>query len=460
MKLMTNVKRMAVLPLVCLCAHHNNMWAYGGNDSLMTLKECMEYAVSKSTKMRIQAADRSDERLQRRQSILQTFTPNVSANAYANSQYGRNLDPETNTYKNVNTFYNGYSVSAGITLFNGLRSVNHIKMASIVSKMGISKEQQTRDEICLATMESYYNVVYYSELEKILEEQVKTAETARDKVVRQEELGQKGYADVLQMESELASKRYLFTNAHNQLNEALLTLKDVMFWPMDKDLPVYAHISAPTLPSVSASRLTEVAKSVLPSADIASKNRDVALADLRMARGDYSPTVSLYGGWSTTYYTYPGMEEYRALPFGTQFRNNGGEYVQLSLSIPIYDQMGRRATLKKKKNALMRAEAEYDQTMRDIECGVANAVNDRDGALAAFKQADRLAEVRKEAFAVSAKQFEKGLISAIEYQTASQTHLEAMAERTGSLLKLRLKDAVVRYYNGEDYIAQCATDGE
>ena len=92
--------------------------------------------------------------------------------------------------------------------------------------------------------------------------------------------------------------------------------------------------------------------------------------------------------------------------------------------------------------------------MRDIENEVRRAVSDRDGARAAFHQADRLAEVQKEAFRLSAKQFEAGLVSAIDYQTASQTYLNAMAERMNSLLKLRIKDAVVRYYNGEPYINQ------
>lgn len=448
--------RFLVAALACLYIY--DVWADGGEDTLMTLKDCMEYAVSQSTKMRIQAADRSDERLTRRHNILQTFTPSVSAQVYTNNQYGRNLDPETNTYKNVTTFYNGYSVSAGITLFDGFSSINNIRMASILSKMGISKERKTRDEICLATMESYYNVIYYSEMEKTLEEQVKTATTARDKALRQEELGLKGHADMLQMESELARRQYQLTNARNQRDEAMLTLKDIMFWPTDKELTVDRQVSAPMLASVSTESLTEVAKSVLPSADIASKSKDVALADLRAARGSFSPTLSLYGGWSTTYYTYPGMDGYSALPFGTQFKNNGGEYVQLSLSIPIYDQMGKHTTLKKKKNALIRAEAEYDQAIHDIEREVASAVNDRDGALAAYKQADRLADVQKEAFALSAKQFENGLISAIEYQTASQTHLDAVAERMNALLKLRIKDAVVRYYNGEDYITQCTAN--
>ena len=167
---------------------------------LMTLHDCMEYAVSNSTKMKIQAVNRNDERWQRRQAIMQMFTPNIEAQTYAYNQYGRNLDPETNTYNDVTTFYNGYSLNAGITLFDGFRSINNIKMASITTKMGVSKEQQTRDEICLATMEAFSNVIYYTELETILQEQVKTAQAARDKAIRQEELGQKSHADVMQMD--------------------------------------------------------------------------------------------------------------------------------------------------------------------------------------------------------------------------------------------------------------------
>lgn len=425
-----------------------------GSPRVLSLHDCMEYAVSNSTRMRIQAADRKDEQWQRRQAIMRVFTPSVEAQTYAYNQYGRNLDPETNTYNNVTTFHNGYSVSAGITLFDGFQSVNNMRMATTAAKMGLSKEQQTQDEICLATMEAYYNVIYYTELESVLKGQVETAQTARDKAVRQEELGQKGHADVLQMESELAQKQYQLITAGNQKNDAIITLKDVMFWPIEDELSIEIEVSEPVLTLAQASELSSSAKAFLPDAEIALMNVRQAKLDLKSARGAYSPTLGLYGGWSTTYYTYPGRADYTPMPFGDQFKNNGGEYIQLSLSIPIFDQFRRRTTLNMKKNALVRAEAEYDQKMRDIENEVVRAVSDRDGAQAAFHQADRLAEVQKEAFQLSTKQFETGLISAIEYQTASQTYLNAMAERMNSLLKLRIKDAVVRYYNGESYINQ------
>lgn len=449
---MNNIAKTIIVSQLLACI--NSISAQEKHETPMTLRECMEYAVSNSTKMRIESANRNDEQWQRRHALMSLFAPSVDAQTYAYNQYGRNLDPETNTYNTITTFHNGYSVSAGITLFDGFQSVNNLKMASTAVKMGISREQQTIDEICLATMEAFYNVIYYTELLSVLEGQVATAEKARDKAVRQEELGQKGHADVLQMESELAQKQYQLITTRNLKNDAMITLKDVMFWPVGDELVIDNSVAEPTLTPVLLSEISSFAKLNLPDAEMALMTKKRAALDLKSARGAYSPTLGLYAGWSTTYYTYPGMKDYSPASFGEQWRNNRGEYVQLALSIPIFDQLRRRTTLKTKKNALVRAEAEYDQKMRDIENEVARAVSDRDGAQAAFTQADKLADVQQEAFRLSTKQFENGLISAIEFQTASQNYLQAMAERINNLLKLRIKDSLVRYYSGESYLSQ------
>ena len=206
----------------------------------MSLRDCMEYALEASTKMRISQADRDDEQVARRQAIFEAFTPSVSASTYASNSYGRNIDPETNIYNTVTSFYNGYSLSGSIVLFDGFRAVNNLKVANTAMKMGLSAEQRTRDEICLATMEAFYNVLYYTELEKVLREQVETAEQSLLKAAREEELGQKGHAEVVQIESDLAKRRYDLINTSNMRSDAMITLKDVMFYPVDGALELEA----------------------------------------------------------------------------------------------------------------------------------------------------------------------------------------------------------------------------
>ena len=174
----------------------------------MTLKDCMQFAVENSARIKLQQLDVDNARVARRDAILKAFTPEISAGTYAYSNFGRSVDPETNTYVSTTSFNNGYQIGAGITLFNGFSAVNNMKISKTALKMGIGREELTRDEICLATMEAYYNVVYYQQLSRILESQVQTAQDAHTLAKKQEELGQKGYIDVIELEAELADRRY------------------------------------------------------------------------------------------------------------------------------------------------------------------------------------------------------------------------------------------------------------
>ena len=204
----------------------------------MDLKACMRYAVEHSTKMRIAQADNRDAQIDRRDAILAAFTPTIEGSTYAYSNFGRSIDPETNTYIRTTSFHNGYSLSAGINLFNGFQAVNNLKITKTAQMMGLTKEQQTEDQICLATMEAYCNVLYYTEMQKALQAQVTTAEKAVQLATRQEQLGQKSHADVVQMQSDLAERQYQLTTCRNNLNNAMITLKDVMFWPIEKPLKI------------------------------------------------------------------------------------------------------------------------------------------------------------------------------------------------------------------------------
>ena len=425
----------------------------------MTLKDCMGYAVSNSTKVRIQQAANDDARLARRDAIFDAFTPEISGSGSAYYNFGRAVDPKTNTYVTTTSFHNSYGVSAGITLFNGFKAVNNLRVSKTSIALGNSQEDQIEADICLATMEAYCNVLYYSQLADIYKSQVEVAEESLAKARRQEELGQKGHADVVEMDSNLADKQYQLVEANNKLNDARITLEDVMFWSepqelvIDTTLPATIDGERVLTDSLAMEDMVDFARTNNPAARVARFNLMNAKRELNTARWQLLPSLSAYAGWSTTYFTYPGSGT-ASDPFRTQFKNNGGEYVQLSLNIPIFSGLQRHSNIARKKNAVAKASAEYDQKMRDISAEVRRAVQDRDGASAAYILAQRKSDVQEEAYSLNMKKLEQGLISPIEFQTASNNYLEANAQRLNSLLTYFIKRSVVNYYNGVDYIDQ------
>ena len=441
----------------------------------MDLKACMRYAVEHSTKVRIQEATNRDAQIDRRDAILAAFTPEVSAGTNAYYNFGRSIDPETNTYSVVTSFHNGYSLSGGIMLFNGFQAVNNLKITKTAQLMGLTQSQQIEDQICLATMEAYCNVLYYTELEKALVAQVATAETSVRLAERQEQLGQKSHADVVQIQSDLAERQYQLTTCRNNLNNAMITLKDVMFWPIETPLKSdglavglshrgsriindsllqLPQCDSPTNRSDEIVEYVNRAKQWLPEIALAEGTMKNARLALKTARWQLLPRLSLYGGWSSSYFTYPGRADYVPTPFMDQIKNNRGEYIQLSMSIPIFDHLSAHSNIAKKKNAYDRAQADYEQALQTVEAEVRRAIADRDGTADALRQAETRAELQQEAFALNTKRFEQGLISSIEYQTASNNYLNALAEHLNARLQYFIKCSVVKYYGGTPYIQQ------
>ena len=418
---------------------------------LMTLRDCMEYAISNSTKIRIQQAAIGDAQIDRRDAALALFTPQINAQTVAYYNFGRNIDPETNTYIQTTSFHNSYGVSAGYDLFDGFKAVNNYKICKTGLLIAQSQEKQVEADICLAVMEAYYNVVYYKRLTDVHEEQVATAESALKKAKRQEELGQKGHADVIQMEADLADRQYDLTNTYNMYVSQKMTLADLMFWPVDEELIIDTSMPVWQIEPVAAESVVDFALDHNPGVNVASWKELNARRELTTAKWQLMPSIGLYGGWNTNYFTYPNQP---TAAFGTQFRNNMGEYVQLSLSIPIWDRLAKASRISKKRHALDKATAELDQKRRDVESEVRRAIQDRDGAATAYQQAQRKAEVQAEAYTLNLKKLEQGLISPLEFQTANNNFLKAQADEMNSLFKYLIKQAVVRYYNGVEYVNQ------
>ena len=427
----------------------------------MTLKDCMEYAISNSTKMRIQQASSGDARIARRDAILQAFTPSLSTGTNAYYNFGRSIDPQTNTYFTQTSFHNGYSLSAGIDLFDGFSAVNNLKISKTGLAISESQERQVEADICLAVMEAYYNVVYYKRLVGIYEEQIGTAEMALRKAEKQEELGQKGHADVVQMRSELADRQYDLTNMRNSYKDQLMTLGDLMFWPVEEELVIDTDVrsfagaqddnSVILREPATEESIVSYALENNPQLLIAEGTMLNAKRELNTTKWQLIPSLSVYGGWSTTYYTYAGSQ---TASFRDQLKNNGGQYVQMSMSIPIWGRMQKQSRIAKQRNALAKATAEYDQKRRDVESEVRRAIQDRDGSEAAYEQARYKSEIQEEAYNLNLKKMEQGLISPLELQTATNNYLKSKADEMNSQFKYLIKDAVVRYYSGVEYVNQ------
>ncbi len=424
--------------------------ASASGQTTMTLQDCMKYAISNSTKLRIQQAEAGDARIDRRDAALALFTPSINAQTYAYYNFGRSIDPKTNTYFKTTSFHNNYGVSAGYDLFDGFQAVNNYRISKTGMQIAESQQKQVEADICLAVMEAYYNVVYYKRLADVYDELVSVSEQNLSKAKKQEEIGQKSHADVIQMEADLANAKYDYINTINMYKSQLMTLSDLMFWPLDQELVIITDLPDQM---VQENEIVETGFAVdhNPQVQIANMKQLNAQRLLNTAKWQVLPSVGVYAGWSTSYYTYQGST---TSPFIDQFKNNSGAYVQFSLSIPIWDRLNTYSRISKRRNAYKRATAELDQKRREVESEIRRAMMDRDGSSQAYDMARLKSEVQAEAYNLNLKKLEQGLISPLEFNLSNNNYLKAQADEMSCLFKYLIKEAVVKYYNGVEYIDQ------
>lgn len=97
-----------------------------------TLQKCIGYALQHATEVRRQQLNEQQKHADYRVALLD-FLPSVSADVSGQYSWGRNIDPETNTYNNVTTFNNYYEVYASLTLFDAGATINSFRMGTLVT---------------------------------------------------------------------------------------------------------------------------------------------------------------------------------------------------------------------------------------------------------------------------------------------------------------------------------------
>ncbi len=417
----------------------------------LTIDACMRYAVENSVSVGQKQLAHDDSKANHGEALASLF-PAVSASVGGATNFGRGIDPATNAYTSVTTFNNSYGISGSMPLFAGLQGINTVRAMKVARERGAVETEIARDEVAMQTLSAYMDVVYYTEAVKIAREQLEASRRTLELVRRQEELGTKSAADVAEIESQEANYDYLLTTEENNLALAYIKLREVMNYPQGEQLEIVTDINLEALPSATSEQaLLDYALEHNPKIIASRHATEQSRLNLARAKGAYSPSLYLSGAYNTSYYIdFHNKAAYD--PFGTQFRNNRGGYIQLSLSIPLFDGLNRRSSKRRAANAYRSAQLEQVAMERAVESEVSQTWQQMQGFGKQYVQGQKKVSAAQLAYDGAARKFEHGLISALDLQTAANTLLQAKSDKLRARLQYIIKTRMVDYYNGKPLV--------
>ena len=407
----------------------------------LTVMQCMQYAVEHNHEVR-RAELELDNYKVAKNSAAGRFLPAVDANIGAQYNFGRAIDPETNGYTDVSTFYNGYSVQVSLPVFDGFNRLHALKAAKAGVLMGHQALRQRQDQTALSVLQAYVNVVYDEGMVRMAQEKLQETELLLRQTRLLEEVGRKSAADVALVESQHAEADYEVTRQQNLLAAALLELKKEMAYPLTDSLAVVP----PADTKCSATGVQPFCSPLLPVLQQAQYQVEASKHEWSQARASLFPTLSLSAGLSTTYYK--TLHTQNAQSFGKQFNNNMGEYVGVTLSIPIFNRMQTVSNIRKAKNNYLLACEAYQLKHAELEKLCREAWLDWQGYLKQTVQMVKKVAADSLAYQLTYHRYKEGLSTAIDLHTTSAQLLHSKATLLQCRLMAMVKEQLVRYYQG------------
>lgn len=434
----------------CLAFGSLNCLMASAQTKTWELDSCMAYAVEHATDVKREVVN-ARQRKQDYQKAVTDFLPSVAGGVQGQYAWGRNIDPETNTYNNVTTFNNYYQLYASLNVFDGFATINAFKQAKLARAYSTTAMQKVRDDKAIDVMQKFVDAAYAEASIQIASDKLAESKRLLGKMQRLYELGEKGRPDVVQMESQVAEDEYNLTHQKHVAQQCLLTLKSAMNFPVEEELRLVTN-GKQVNESFPINHETVYQNFLNASPDVKSAEYEVEKAryDYKIAKGRLLPSLSLSGGISTNFYrnlSQGGQYE----GFASQFRNNRGEYLALTLSIPIYDNVAWHS-VKKARNDWQLAQVNLEETKRKLHDHIAQAVMDAEEYAKELEQMDKKVASDSLAYYMSSRKFEEGMLSTFDLHTAAQTLLESRIKQLQMQMLLVIKQRLVGYYQGKNLI--------
>lgn len=393
----------------------------------MSLRDCLEYAMQHAHANRINAYEVRKSEIEVRQSASRMM-PYIGFSTSGNLSFGRNIDPETNTYDNKQTLSTGFGLSMSIPLFDGLVNINNLKSAQTARLRMMKSAVVEQDRISIEVVKAFYEVSYCKAMVEQMREQLTRDQKDLDGVLRQKELGTKSGSDVAELKALVASDEYELLNQENLLKKAYLALRSTMGMELSEEpIPLIEDEEPPTI-------VDDGPVNVHPKVAEAELQYKEMKYRLRAAKGEYSPTVSFSGGISTSYYKMYG-DEYYTPSFRRQWRDNMGEYLGLSISIPLFDGLSTVNGVKYASVNVKESLLKLEQTKYELERETIEANLDYNSSCDEYRAAEQRVEAEELAYKAVRRKFELGMSSAVDLYTSAAKLSAAIANREGKRIQ-------------------------
>lgn len=326
------------------------------------------------------------------------FTPPVSVTD--GSAYG-NLYNVTRTLQ--------YNASAGLQMQMPLYNqtvYTAIDIARTMNDLNRLSYGKAREDLILQICKMYYLGQNTVEQLTLIKENIVRLKDLRDITQAFYDNGMAMEVDVKRVNINLENQQVQYDNARSMLVQQLNLLKYVMDYPADEEIALTPVDTGNVVP-VSLNGLS----GGLYELQLLQSQEKLAGQQKDLIRQGYLPTLTLSGSWMCSAYTDKARHWFHSGPSNHWYPSNG---IGLTLRIPIFDGLDKRARIRKAQIDQENAKLSYENTFRNMQTQYLNATNELMNSRRNFRKQKDNYLLAEEVYQVTTDRYREGIASMTE----------------------------------------------
>lgn len=401
--------------------------------SLSLKRECME-------------REACEELLKRAQFAM---LPDLQLSLSHNFSWGRSVDLQTlEIVRNHLSQSTGISLGSSMTLFDGLSGINRIRREKKNIEIAEYRKEEAGNDLKISITGLYLQVLLSKELLVVTAQHYHIVCEQTEKIRAMVSEGKEPCTSLLEIESQRSAEKARKISAENRLKKDLLELKQMMNMGPDEDIVIEPERGEYRVTGNDPGWKEELSPETIshPAIQAAKAIIEREEINIRIAKGNYSPRLSLSASYGTFYSSTSLNENGGPEPFFMQMKNNINPSVTLTLSVPIFTSGTARGELESAKTAMERGKLELEiveqklyKTIRTAILEAENYKSDLEAANSNLHSADRL-------FKHIEEKYSHGVVGYIDYRRAKEELFKAESDYFSAKYRYLFQLKIIEYY--------------
>lgn len=420
---------------------------------LWSLERCIRYAQENNIDLKQKEQEKESRDIELNTSKW-SWLPAVNANTAQSFQFGRSTT-KSGVIVDQSAQNTTFNISLDMPLFDGLKTPNDIAARRLSLKAAMESLNKAKEDLAINVASYYLQVLYNKELLKVAELQVVLDNEQVSKTEAMVNNGKVPLSQLYDMKAQLAKDEATLVESRNNVNLALLDLAQSLELErsnkdFDIETPEQVDVVAENMGSLlPPDHIYENALTFKPQI----KEQEYLLAsakkNLNVARSEYYPKLNLGASYSNGYYhSSMGGEFVDTRSFSEQLKQNGQNIIGFSLSIPLFNRLQVRNSVRQAKVNIRNQELMLENTRKALYKEIQQAYFNATAAQEKYTASGKSVVASKEAFEYAQASYEAGKSTVFEFNEAKTKYAQSLAEQAQAKYDYIFRAKILDFYNG------------